>query len=36
MPRNTITINNVLNKKITKLNFQSTQYKKNDKYNFEK
>jgi hypothetical protein len=29
MPRNTIEINNVLKKKITKLNFQSAQYKKN-------
>jgi len=28
MPRNTIEINNVLKKKITKLNFQSAQYKK--------
>jgi len=29
MWRNTIAINNVLKKKITKLNFQSAQYKKN-------
>jgi hypothetical protein len=28
MRRNTIAINNVLKKKITKLNFQSAQYKK--------
>jgi len=36
MRRNTVAINNVL-KKIKKLNFQSTQYKKKiDKYNFEK
>jgi hypothetical protein len=36
MPRNTIEINNILNKKITKLNSQSAQYKKIDKYNFKK
>jgi hypothetical protein len=35
MRRNTVAINNVL-KKITKLNSQSAQYKKIDKYNFEK
>jgi len=31
---NTVAINNVLKKKITKLNSQSAQYKKIDKYNF--
>ena len=38
MRRNTVAINNVLKEKITKLNSQSAQYKKNtiDKYNFEK
>jgi hypothetical protein len=36
MRRNTVAINNVLKKKNTKLNSQSTQYKKIDKYNFEK
>jgi hypothetical protein len=37
MRRNTVAINNVLKKKITKLNSQSAQYKnKIDKYNFEK
>jgi len=35
MRRNTVAINNVL-KKITKLNSQLAQYKKIDKYNFEK
>jgi len=29
MRKNTVAINNVLKKKITKLNFQSAQYKKN-------
>jgi len=38
MWRNTIAINNVLKKKITKLNSQSAQYFKNkiNKYNFKK
>jgi len=37
MRRNIVAINNVLKKKITKLNSQSAQYKKKiDKYNFEK
>ena len=38
MQRNTISINNILKKKITKLNSQSTQYLKNKikKYNFKK
>jgi len=37
MRRNTVAINNVLKKKITKLNSRSTQYKKKiNKYNFEK
>ena len=37
MRRNTIAFNNVLKKKITKLNSQLAQYiKKIDKYNFEK
>jgi len=36
MRRNNVAINNVLKKKITKLNSQSAQYKKIDKYNFEK
>jgi len=37
MQRNTVAINNVLNKKITKPNSQSAQYlKKIDKYNFKK
>jgi len=37
MRKNTLAINNVLKKKITKSNSQSTQYyKKIDKYNFEK
>jgi len=36
MRRNTVAINNVLKKKITKLNSQSAQYKKIDKYNFKK
>ena len=36
MQRNIIAINNVLNKQNTKLNSQSAQYKKIDKYNFEK
>jgi hypothetical protein len=36
MRRKTVTINNVLKKKNTKLNSQSAQYKKIDKYNFEK
>jgi len=31
MRRNTVAINNVLKKKITKLNSQSTQYKKNNR-----
>jgi hypothetical protein len=35
MWRNTVAINNVLKKKITKLNSQSAQYKKYI-YNFEK
>jgi len=36
MRRNTVTINNVLKKKFSKLNSQSAQYKKNkiNKYNF--
>jgi hypothetical protein len=29
MRKNTVAINNVLKKKITKINFQSAQYKKN-------
>ena len=36
MLRNIVAINNVLKKKITKLSSQSAQYKKIDKYNFEK
>jgi len=37
MRRNTVAINNVLKKKILKLNSQSAQYKKKiNKYNFEK
>jgi hypothetical protein len=37
MRRNTVATNNVLKKKITKLNSQLAQYKKKiDKYNFEK
>jgi hypothetical protein len=37
MWRNTVAINNVLKKKITKPNSQSAQHlKKIDKYNFEK
>jgi hypothetical protein len=37
MRRNTVAINNVLKKTITKLNSQSAQYKnKIDKYNFKK
>jgi len=36
MRKNTIAINNVLKKKIIKLNSQSAQYKKINKYNFKK
>jgi hypothetical protein len=37
MQRNTVAINNVLKKKIIKLNCQSAQFKKKiDKYNFKK
>jgi len=36
MLRNIVAINNVLKKKITKLSSHSAQYKKIDKYNFEK
>jgi hypothetical protein len=37
MRKNTVAINNVLKKKITKLNSQSAQYKKKIiKYNFKK
>jgi hypothetical protein len=36
MRKNTVAINNVLKKKITKLNLNQLNIKKIDKYNFEK